>query len=227
MDLSNLGLILDCDGTLLDTIDAWHEAEVHVCSRVGYTLTPQQVDYINTLTLEEASVYFSDELHVCGTPEEALRTIDGYMTAFYENAALAMPGAVDFVAALAHAGAHMTVVSSSPQNYLDSGLAHAGFSLDAFEAVLSASALNTSKRERFIFDRALEIMGLDAWQAWGFDDTVYALKVMGDMGCHTVGMYSADNNATVAELRQAADAAFPGGFAECTPERFFELIGAA
>lgn len=57
INLSNrIGFIFDCDGTLLDTMDAWLCMEDVFAARVGARITPDQRKGLCTMTMpEEAS----------------------------------------------------------------------------------------------------------------------------------------------------------------------------
>ena len=48
------GFIFDCDGTLLDTLDAWDEAERELFEQAG-TLTQQQEDEIHAAPIARAA----------------------------------------------------------------------------------------------------------------------------------------------------------------------------
>ena len=67
------------DGCLLDTIWLWHEAEQRVLDTVGITLTKEQRDELNALTLDEAATWFHERFGIMGSGEEVARAIVDYM----------------------------------------------------------------------------------------------------------------------------------------------------
>ncbi len=217
-----LGLILDCDGVLLDSMGAWEKAEIDVCATVGIVPTKEDIDHVNTLTLVEACEYYNTKYGAGGSVEETLRIIDSSMQRFYDNDVVAEPGALEFVRELRELGVRMCVVSSSPLRYLQAGLGRCGF-LPYFDGVLSADELKLTKREHPIFERALEILGTKKENTWGFDDTAYALQTLNSVGCHTIGIYSSDLNGTVERLRADSEFTFPGGLEELGSKGFLEL----
>lgn len=217
-----LGLILDCDGVLLDSMGAWEKAEIDVCATVGIVPTKEDIDHVNTLTLVEACEYYNTKYGAGGSVEETLRIIDSSMQRFYDNDVVAEPGALEFVCQLRELGVRMCVVSSSPLRYLRAGLGSCGF-LPYFDGVLSADELKLTKREHPIFERALEILGTKKENTWGFDDTAYALQTLSSVGCHTIGIYSSDLNGTVERLRADSEFTFPGGLEELGSKGFLEL----
>lgn len=219
---AEIGLILDCDGVLLDSMGAWEQAEYAVCDTVGVVPTKEDIDLVNTMTLMEACEYYFKKYRSAGSVEATCRIIDESMFEFYRTQVPAEPGALEFVSALHEQGVRTCVVSSSPLRYLQAGLGKCGF-LSYLDGVLSADELGTTKRENFIFDKALEILGTDKANTWGFDDTAYALRTVSGAGCRTVGIYSSDSNATVTALQDAAEFAYRGGLAELGADGFLKL----
>ena len=51
------GMIFDCDGTLLDTLDAWEDAERDLFAQSG-PLTQEQEDEIHSAPIEQAAELF-------------------------------------------------------------------------------------------------------------------------------------------------------------------------
>lgn len=221
---TQLGLILDCDGVLLDSMGAWEQAEIDACATVGIHPTKEDIDHVNTLTLVEACTYYNEKYGTGGSVEETLKIIDESMQRFYSNDVVVEPGALEFVSALHGMGVRTCVVSSSPLRYLQAGLGSCGF-LPYLDGVLSADELGFTKREHPIYDKALEILGTDKANTWGFDDTAYALHTLNSVGCHSVGIYSSDMNSTIDRLRNVAEVAFEGGLAELSPKAFLKLAG--
>ena len=219
---TELGLILDCDGVLLDSMGAWEQAEIDACATVGIRPTKEDIDHVNTLTLIEACEYYNKKYGAGGSVEETLRIIDESMQRFYSNDVVAEPGALEFVSALHDMGVRTCVVSSSPLRYLQAGLSGCGF-MPYLDDILSADELGFTKREHPIYDKALEVLGTKKANTWGFDDTAYALNTLNSVGCHSVGIYSSDMNSPIERLRGVAEYAYEGGPEELTPAAFLRL----
>ena len=221
--MANIGLMFDCDGVLLDSMGAWKAAEMAVCATVGKTPTKEDIDYVNTLTINEAGVFFHERYGVGESPDDVVRLIDQNMLGYYQKQAQPCAGALEFAREMRAWGARMVVVSSSPLRYLEAGLQSTGFA-QLMDAIFSADEMRTSKRERMIFDAAHKVLGTDASLTWGFDDTAYALVTMANVGFKTVGIYSGDESSTVKQLADAADYAFERGFEELTADCFLRLV---
>lgn len=199
-----VGAIFDCDGVLIDSAHVWRETEDELSRRAGVVLDLEDKRALTTMTIEEVGAYFHSKFGLGRDAADVVRMIDDLMLDFYANRSVAMPGIGAFLDGLAVRGVRMSVVSSSPQAYLQAGLGHVGL-LDRFCSVLSVEDLDTNKREPLIYRRAMEDMGSNSATTWGFDDSYYAVQAMGALGIATVGVYDAENPCELDLLRAYAD----------------------
>lgn len=200
MDATSIGVIFDCDGTLIDSMHVWREAEDELARRAGVTLSKADTDEITTLTIPECGAFFHERFGLGETAADVVRMIDEFMLEFYRERAEARPGALSFVQGLAERGVRMSVASSSPQPYLRAGLERCGFAA-YLDAVVSVDDVGKSKREPAVYDRAREIMGTPRATTWGVEDSVYAIRTLCAAGYRTLGIYDCDLSGTVEELQ--------------------------
>ena len=196
--------MLDCDGTLMDTIDAWHEAERHIARMANIELTKEERDLLNTYTLEEVSAFFNERYGVGESPDDVMRFINEFMLDYYRTKAQAVPGVSAFVASLRDAGAAICVLSSSPLLFLTTGLERTGL-LEFMDDVISVEELGMVKRDPSTYLHVCERMGAKLQDAWLFDDSWYALEAAHSAGCRTVGVYSTDWCGTHEQLAQYSE----------------------
>ena len=137
MNASRIGVIFDCDGTLLDSMMVWREAESALARRAGVTLTANDTDALTAMTIPECGAFFHERFGLGASGDEVVAMMDELMLEFYRERVAARPGALEFVQALAERGVRMSVASSSPQPYLQAGLERCGFTpcLDAIVSV--------------------------------------------------------------------------------------------
>lgn len=174
MDASEIGVVFDCDGTLLDSMGVWHGLQNELAERAGGTLTADDVAALAPMSIPECGAFFYEKFGLGESDRDVVGMIDEYMLDFYRNRAEARPSALEFVQGLAQAGAHLTVASSSPKPYLMAGIERCGFA-PYLERVLSVEDVHSTKREPDVWDRAREIMGTSKQLTWGVEDSAYAI----------------------------------------------------
>ena len=204
MEANRIGVIFDCDGTLLDSMDVWREVEDELARRAGAQLTDADKDELTTLNIPEAGAFFHDRFGLGDSGEDVVRMMDELMLDYYRNRSHERPGALAFVRGLVARGVRVSVASSSPQAYLQAGLAHAGFA-PYFDIVASVDDVKSSKRVPKVYDHVRELMGTPLETTWGFEDSAYALRTLSDAGYRTVGIYDRDDAGTHEELTALAD----------------------
>ena len=193
--------IFDMDGCLLDSIGFWHDAEQRLLDMVGITLTKEERDHLNELTLEEAGVWFHEEFGVLDDPESVAKAVIEFMLESYRTVVEANPGVYEFINTLHEQGAPMCVLSSSPQSFLQAGLTRTD--LKRFfpdELIFSADGTGLTKRNPSTFEFVCEKLGSALEDTWLFDDSWYACRTAQELGMHVVGSFSTDECGTHEEL---------------------------
>lgn len=202
--ISSCGFIFDCDGTLMDTIDAWHEAENKLMAEAGISLTKEERDELNSLTLDEAGNWFYEKFDVLESPEQVRQLIFDHMLDYYRTQAELNPGVQQFVDELEAAQVPMAILSSSPQDFLQAGLDRVGMT-HTFDAVVSVDDLGTTKRDVATYHALCEQLGSDPALTWFFDDSWYALKTAQEAGLRVVGVFSKNECGTHNELARYSE----------------------
>lgn len=197
-------LILDCDGTLMDSIGAWHEAELALLDEVGVRLTKEERDELNALTLEEAGEFFHKRFGIRESTQAVVDAILARLLEFYRTRSEAAPGALDFVKTMFGKGISMCVLSSSPQSFLQAGMERGGF-LPYIERIISVEDLATTKRDTETYEYLCSLFDVDIENSWLIDDSWYALATARKAGCRTVGVFSTDACGTHEELARYSD----------------------
>jgi beta-phosphoglucomutase-like phosphatase (HAD superfamily) len=199
------GIVLDCDGTLIDSMPMWQLYERQLARRAGVTVTGELADRLNANTLIE-TVRLFHEVYGVGESDKVLldESVD-FLRAGYHCVCPLKPGAAEFVDEAARRNVRMGVVSSTPRELLIDALEHAGI-LSQMVAVISAGDLGSTKREAEPIRTMHRLLGTSISQTWCFDDSVYALDVYVREGYHAVGVYDTDIAGTYEALAEASEA---------------------
>ena len=199
-------VIFDCDGTLLDSMSAWHRLEQDLAWMSGIELSPAQIALLNANTLSQTVAYFHANYGVGCSYASLLQEAYEVLLEGYRTSVEPRLGARELVQSLKANGVKLAVASSSSASFLRAGLDRAGI-LDAFSVVASAEDEQTTKRDpRFVLSVAARL-NADPSKTWCIDDSVYAIEVMNKAGFSTVGVYDSDEAGTRAQLSAAADVA--------------------
>lgn len=207
--MAKRGMILDCDGTLIDSMGVWLDIDRQLALRANHTLTIDEKAQLNSFTVPEVCQWFHEHLGLGSTWQDVYQMIDDIMRNFYANECEARPGALAFVRDLKQAGIGCVVVSSTAHDLLELGLAHCG--MDGFvDDIVSTEDVDLSKRDPRIYAIACEKIGTETADTWGIDDSLYAVQAMHDAGYRTIGIYGHDDTGTLDELSRVADIAIAG-----------------
>lgn len=182
------GAIFDFDGTLVDSLDAWRGVEGMLAKKAQVDVKAADRALLTTFTLDETAAWFHERFDLMESAMAVRAAVDEYMIDALSHTVQALPGVRSFLESCKERGVAMSVVSSSPQAYLQTALSATDL-LPFFSQVLSVEDLDTTKRDPFIFDHALELMGTSRFSTWGFDDSFYAVSTMHDAGFPVVGIY--------------------------------------
>ena len=74
-----IGVIFDCDGTLLDSMGVWREMESEFARRAGGELSPADKELLTTLTTPEAGRFFHEKFGLGASPQDVVRMVGEYM----------------------------------------------------------------------------------------------------------------------------------------------------
>ena len=201
------GVIFDCDGTVLDTLGAWDEAERDLFAQMG-PITPDQEDRIHSAQFMEACRMFHEDFGVMGSTEEVMAHLDAHLMPFYSREARALPGVVELCRALERAGIPFITLSSSPRRYIEAGLCNVGL-LDAFFGIITTEEAGCSKHDAAIYARALEVLGSQKEATWAIDDAPYAIRVMKAFGLNTIAPLNGCSEERTRLLAASADLVVP------------------
>lgn len=105
-------VIFDCDGTLLDSMPAWHALQERFAQKAGIALNPMQLVRLNANTLPETAAFFHRECGLGGSVEEVLDDAHQILLSEYRDNVLARNGAVELARRLSGDGVKLAVASA-------------------------------------------------------------------------------------------------------------------
>lgn len=218
---NRIGVIFDCDGTLLDSMGVWHDMDLRLAEIVGVEFTPEDGEFLTSCNIYECGEYLHGKYGLGTSGADVVDIINGHMMEFYKHSAAPRPGAMEFVRGLYELGVPLSVASSTVPALLHQGLETAGF-LPYFRAVVSVDDVASSKREPAVYDRARAPLGTTRACTWGFEDALYAVRTLNASGYRTCGVYDDDISGKACDLERESDL-FITSFTEISPKEFLQF----
>lgn len=168
------GAIIDCDGTILETLDLWVEAFAQVMADEGH---PNQLELARSAhftNLWDECAFFVERTGSDDTPEEFYRKVCHVLKDSYATKAVPFPDAEPFLKRLADASIPMAIASTTRPEIIE--LALERFDLaHYFEAIVSANDLHRGKEVPDVYEKALDILGTPKEATPVIDDALFGV----------------------------------------------------
>ena len=181
------GVILDVDGTLVDSNDAHASSWVRALTEHGYTV---DFDEVRRLIGMGGDNLLPETAHIEKDSEEGKQMAKRYLEIFkmdYLPKIQAFPEARDLVAHLHESGLHVVIGSSSETDVLDTLLKTAGVTEFIEQSVSSKDAKN-SKPDPDTVLVALKKLKLPPEQVVMLGDTPYDISAAAKVGVPTIAL---------------------------------------
>ncbi|MGN1382449.1 MAG: HAD family hydrolase [Eubacterium sp.] len=198
------GAIFDVDGTLLDSMPAWHDAGARFLKTLGIEAEPNLGDILFAETTSSGADYMIRRYHLQMTKDEVAEGIIAQMDAFYRDEVQPKPGAVTLLKTLKETGIPAVVVTSTEGSCIEEAFSRLQLH-PYFRSIFSAQDLHTTKKDKPIWDMASAALGADTEKTWVFEDGLYAIEAAGNLGYRTLGLYDRISEADQEQIREKAD----------------------
>lgn len=216
-----IGIIFDCDGTLLDSMNVWHDIDAMLARNAQVEFKKEDQDYFTGATLEECADYAHNKLGIGNSPQHVWDMIHDEMHQYYSKRAELKPGVREFVDGIYAAGIPMSVASSTSADLLKEGLASTGLA-DKMVAIYSTDDVGKPKRFPDIYNAARDAMGTPTESTWGVEDALYAIRTLKGAGYKTLAIYDSEIAGSASDLEAEADRLIMS-FADFSADDFIKM----
>ena len=181
------GIILDMDGTLVDTNEAHAQTWMEALEGFGYEVP---IEVIRPL-IGQGGDKILPRLTGMAEDSEIGKKIAGYRSGLFEKrylgAVKAFPKTRELVERLRDAGLKVVVASSSRRDHLDRLIEAADIG-DLIHSATSASDVDESKPDPDVIEAALGKLGIAPEQVLMIGDTPYDVEAAARVGVRTIAL---------------------------------------
>ena len=193
------GAIFDFDGTLVDSMPAWHDVTVCMLERYGVPNAEEFFVETESLPLRELCEVLHDRHVPSASTDDLEAEIKADMREAYLSDIDLLDGCLDFLDDLRAHGVPMVVASSTPASELEVIL-RAKNIRGYFQDVLSTGGEIRSKDYPDIWHVARERLGTPASETWVFEDAPFSLRSATGAGFRTACLFSPHGDRTPQEV---------------------------
>lgn len=204
---SYTGFLFDLDGTLLDSMHAWVEADRNFLGKRGFEVTPDYTEFVKTNSAEKSAVYTIERFGLDMTPDEVISEWLDFVKEEYAHHIKLKDGAAEFLRQAKEAGIRLGAATALDEGNALSALKNNGifgyfgkvYTLSEHDLV---SDITSSKTEPMFYHAAARACGIgdEPSRILVFDDVPHALKAARDGGYKTCGVYDKVGTGDIGEL---------------------------
>ncbi|MBQ8567814.1 MAG: HAD family phosphatase [Oscillospiraceae bacterium] len=181
-------IIFDIDGTLIDSLDAWAEADREFLSEYDIPYDPVISERLKTMHYTSAIQFFLDEYDIPLSFDEAAHRITEIIRHKYFHEIEAKPCVMEFISLCHDKGIKMCAATSNSRELAEGALINRNIA-PFLEFIITSDEIGSGKEKPEIFLYSAEKMGVSPENTAVFEDSVHAAKTSAAAGFYTVGVF--------------------------------------
>ena len=170
-------LIVDIDGTLLDSMTVWNQADTVFLSSRGFEVTPDYTDYVKSVRIEDAAVYTKERYNLPDTPEQIMAEWKAFVNHAYACEVPLKEGAYEYLTRAKSMGFKTGSATALTKDNIEAAFSRLKVH-ELFDVVVSLEDLPgyPDKSEPDIYLHAAKLMGATPSSTVVFEDVPAALN---------------------------------------------------
>ncbi|MCL2052920.1 MAG: HAD family phosphatase [Oscillospiraceae bacterium] len=181
-------IIFDMDGTLVDSLDIWAEADKRFILSQGREYDDEISYSMKTMHFDQACLYLIEKLSLDMTLEQIEAILTKNIEESYLNDVKLKPFTLEFLEAERKKGIKMCIATSNKKRLAQALTAKLGI-YDFFEFIITSDEVGTSKDNPSIFLQSAERLGSCPSKAIVFEDSLHAAEASVKAGFYTIGVF--------------------------------------
>lgn len=170
-------LILDIDGTLLDSMTIWNQADVVFLSKRGFEVTPDYTDYVKSVRIEDAALYTKERYNLPDSIEDIMAEWNSFVENAYANEVKLKLGVMEFLEEARALGFKMGCATALTSRNVDAAFIRLGI-YDYLDVLLTLDDLpgRPDKSEPDIYLEVADRLGVIPSRTIVFEDVPVAIN---------------------------------------------------
>lgn len=197
-------VIFDIDGTLVDSMDLWHQIDVEYFKTIGIPMPPTVQKDIEGMSFTETAQYFQKHFE----PEKSIEDIklDWIRMAHekYLYEVQAKPGAIEYMKCLKEKGLKLGVATSNDKQLAIAALTPHGF-IEKIDSVRTACEVCKGKPAPDIYLKVAEDLGVEPKHCLVFEDVPNGMRAGKAAGMTVIAVKDAASSPYLEEIKEISD----------------------
>lgn len=183
-------VILDLDGTLLDSMPLWHEIDLAFLRENGIEPPDNISDIVGKMSITEWAEYFIREFSMPHTPQQVIRRIEEMAETAYRETIPLKPHVTAFLDALDGMGLPYGIATATYKNSAWAALRRLGLA-ERMQFVLTGEDVEGGKSTPEIYLRSAALLGSTPQETLVVEDALHCVQTAVSAGFLTAGVYDA------------------------------------
>lgn len=168
------GVLIDFDGTLVDSMPFLYAVYVSFLARFGIKGSEQEFRSLIGATLSEVVLALNTRYQLSSSMDSLMLAYHRLLQECYAKISL-MPGAFEFLVFAKSKRLSLAVVSAAKRQLVESVLATKGV-LDLFDVTVCGEDVNKGKPDPAIYQQGLKRLSLNAQEAIAIEDSLHGIQ---------------------------------------------------
>lgn len=198
------GVILDIDGTILDSMEIWNDIGSKFIRKIGITPESNLSEILFKMSIPEGAEYMRKKYELDMTVAEVIQGIKDMVRDFYYEEAPLKPGAMNFLKELTEKEIPIVAATASEMDHIEAAFQRLEIR-KYFQRIFTCREVGANKRQPVIYQKAAEYLGEAPEDLYVFEDVNYALKVAKEAGFCTVRVFDSYSASREDQTREFTD----------------------
>lgn len=202
--MNKKGAIFDLDGTLINSMKVWENADWELAERYKFTPDKHYWDTVSSCSFLEGAEYITNRFGLGKTSQEIADELYNIALFEYENNIKLKSGAKQLVKKLKSDGFSIAIATSNVEEMTHAVLKKNGI-FSYFDAFVYCDEVGKNKAFPDVYVAAAEAMNLSAEECYVFEDIPYAISGAKSAGAEVIGVFDEFSANKEYEMRSKAD----------------------